>query len=91
MSGIVVGVGVGVGTDVCTASGVAFGTGIATPLFHTSFLPLLVHVYFFPEYVEVAPSFVQVAPAFTTAIAFNGRLKTAIAINVVRIFLTVKE
>jgi hypothetical protein len=48
-----VGVGVGVGVTDCVGLGVGVTTGtgfaIATPLFHTNFLPLLMHVYFLPE------------------------------------------
>jgi len=51
--------------------GVTAGTGfaIATPLFHTSFFPLLTHVYFLPAEVEVPPSFEHVAPDLTAALA----------------------
>ena len=90
-TGVCIALGVGVGTGVCIALGVAFDLGTATPLFQTNLFTDLIHVYFLPEYVEVAPSFVQVAPAFTTAIALNGRLKIVTAINVVSAFFTVKE
>ncbi len=63
--GVTTGVGVGVGVGV----NVGIGFAIATPLFHTSFLPLFTHVYFLPAEVEVAPSFEHVAPAFTAALA----------------------
>jgi hypothetical protein len=58
-------VGVGVGV----ADGVAAGVGLTTttPLFHTSFLPLLIQVYFFPDTVEVEPSFEHADPALTAA------------------------
>jgi hypothetical protein len=52
--GVTVGVGVGVGEGdgVGVGVGVGVGEGIgfttATPLFHKSFLPLLIHVYFLP-------------------------------------------
>jgi hypothetical protein len=46
-----------------------FGFVTITPLFHTSFFPLLTHVYFLPEDIKVAPSFEQVAPDFTAALA----------------------
>lgn len=59
----------GEAAGVCVAVDVGFGTAIATPLFHTSFLPLFTHVYFLPAEVEVAPSFEHVAPAFTAALA----------------------
>ena len=74
-----VGVGVGVGEGV----GVTAGTGFATaaPLFQTSFLPLLMQVYFLPLAVAVAPAFLQVSPAFTAAIAFIGTRNSARAIN----------
>ena len=65
--GVVVGVGVGVGLGEGVGDAVGFGGATVTPLFQTSFLLLLMQVYFFPAYVEVAPSFVQELPAFTTA------------------------
>jgi hypothetical protein len=40
---------------------------IATPLFHTSFLPDFTHVNFLPEAVAVAPALVHLAPALTAA------------------------
>ncbi len=43
-----VGVGVAIEVGVTLAVGEGVGFGIATPLFHTSFLPLLMHVYFLP-------------------------------------------
>ena len=67
------GVGVGVGVVVAEGVGVAvgellgFGAATRTPLFHTSFFPLLMQVYFFPETVDVEPSFEHVAPALTAA------------------------
>ena len=75
-----VGVGVGVGVAEGVAEGVTGGVGVGvvgtvgfgatkTPLFHTSFLPFLTHVYFLPAEVEVAPSFEQLAPGFTAALA----------------------
>ena len=63
--GVAVGVGVGVGVGVAVATGVGLTT--TTPLFHTSFFPLLIQVYFFPETVDVEPSFEHVAPALTAA------------------------
>ena len=68
-----VGVGVGVGVGVAEGIGVAlgellgFGAATATPLSQTSFLPLLIQVYFFPDTVEVEPSFEHADPAFTAA------------------------
>ncbi len=49
--------------------GVGFGaaTLIATPLFHTSFVPDLMHVNFLPDAVAVDPALVHLAPAFTAA------------------------
>ena len=61
--GVTVGVGVGVGVTV----GVGVGFDIATPLFHTNFFPLFIHVYFLPLYVEVAPAFEHFVPGFTAA------------------------
>ena len=65
-SGVFVGVGVGVAEGVGVAVGVAEGTGAgtATPLFHTSFLPLFTQVYFFPDAVIVCPAVLQALPAF---------------------------
>ena len=76
-SGVGEGVGVGVGVGVTAGTGFA----IATPLFQTSFLPLLMQVYFLPLAVAVAPAFLQVSPAFTAAIAFMGTRNSARAIN----------
>lgn len=78
--GATVGVGVGVTSGVGDAEGVGEDFGldaIATPLFHANFLPLLIHVYFLPAAVEVAPSFEQEAPALTAADAFIGIRKIA--------------
>jgi hypothetical protein len=81
--GVEVTSGVGEGAGVGVEVGVAAGTGfaIATPLFHTNFLPLLMQVYFFPFAVEVVPTFLHVSPAFTAAIAFIGTRISARAIN----------
>jgi len=74
-TGTTVGVGVGVGVGDAEGDGsgvgVTVGTGLmtVTPLFQTNFLPLLIHVYFLPADVEVAPTFEQVAPAFIEALA----------------------
>ena len=65
-----VGVGVGVGVEVTVAVGDGVGLGaalIATPLFHTSFVPDLIQVNFLPPAVAVAPALVHLAPAFTAA------------------------
>jgi hypothetical protein len=40
---------------------------IATPLFHTSFLPLLTQVNFFPLTTFVAPALVHFVPAIEAA------------------------
>jgi hypothetical protein len=40
---------------------------ILTPLFQINFLPLLMHVYFLPALVEVAPAFEHLDPALTAA------------------------
>ena len=55
------GVGIGVGV------GVGVGFLIATPLFHTSFVPDFMQVNFLPEAVAVAPTFVHLAPALGVA------------------------
>jgi TctA family transporter len=72
--GVGVGVGVTVGVGVGITSGVGEGVGVGlttgttfTPLFHTSFFPDLMQVYFTPLYVEVIPALVQLCPAFTAA------------------------
>jgi hypothetical protein len=81
--GITVGVGEGVGVGVGEGVGVGVGVGVglttATPLFHTSFLPLLIHVYFLPLTVEVIPAFLHVAPALTAATALSGKANKVIA------------
>ena len=76
--------GVGVAVDV------GFGTAIATPLFHMSFLPFLMQVYFLPAMVEVAPSLLHTEPDFTAAVAFSGKRKTAAVNNAARTFLIQK-
>jgi hypothetical protein len=69
--GVIVEVGVGVGDDCAAGEVVGNGLGaaalIATPLFHTSFVPDLMQVYFIPDAVAVAPAFVHLAPAFGAA------------------------
>jgi hypothetical protein len=72
--GSTVTVGVGAfGSTVTVGVGVGFAAGFAaatvTPLFQTSFFPLLIQVYFFPAEVEVAPSLEHVVPALTAALA----------------------
>jgi hypothetical protein len=59
-------VGVGDGVGVAEGVGVAKGIEVATftPLFHTSFLPDLIHLYLIPETVVAELSLVQGAPAF---------------------------
>jgi hypothetical protein len=44
-----------------------FGVATFTPLSHTNFLPLFIHVYLTPLTVEVTPALLQVAPAFVAA------------------------
>ena len=61
--GVTVGVGVGSGERAGVAVTTGVGFAIATPLFHTSFVPDLTHVYFLPATVEVAPALVHLAPA----------------------------
>ena len=82
--------GVGVGEDAGVGAGVVctgVGFGSATPLFHRSFLPLLMQVYFFPLAVAVIPIFLHVSPAFTAAVAFIGAINNETEIIVNRIFL----
>ena len=63
--------GFGVGVDVADAVGDGVGIGaatlIATPLFHTSFVPDLIQVNFFPPAVAVDPAWVHFAPALGVA------------------------
>jgi hypothetical protein len=68
--GVCVGVGVGVGVGVATGAGFF----IATPLFQTSFVPVLTQVYFFPDAVAVDPAFVHLVPALGAA-ALSGVAK----------------
>ena len=94
--GVGVGVGVGVPPTAPTGSPIAvgvgegltdgFGAGIETPLFQMSFLPLFMHVYFLPAYVEVCPALLQLAPALIAAVAFSGATRANIRVSVSRIF-----
>ena len=63
------GVGVGVGSNgLNTGLGDGFGAAlIVTPLFHTSFVPDLTQVNFFPEAVAEVPTLVHLAPALGVA------------------------
>ena len=67
-SGVFVAVGVGVAEAVAVGVevgvGLATGTGSATPLFHTSFLPLFTHVYFMPPVLIDWPALAQMLPGF---------------------------
>jgi hypothetical protein len=71
--GVTVWVGDGIGVAEGDGIGVAEGVGSAdgadvvtlTPLFHTSFLPDLMHLYLIPETVVAALSLLQAAPALT--------------------------
>ena len=73
MLGVGVGVGTGVGvgdgsTGLKTGLGDGFGAALTTtPLFHTSFVPDLTQVNFFPPKVAVDPAFVHFAPALGVA------------------------
>jgi hypothetical protein len=60
---------VGVGVAVAAGDGVGFGAAIliATPLFHTSLVPDLIQVNFFPPEVAVDPTLVHFAPALGVA------------------------
>jgi hypothetical protein len=70
-AGVATGVGVGAGVgSTGLKTGLRFGFSAAlttTPLFQTSLLPDLTHVYFLPPVVEVAPAFVHLAPALAAA------------------------
>jgi hypothetical protein len=61
----------GIGEIVEVGEVVGFGVGVTTltPLLQTNFLPDLIHVYFFPETVEVKPNLEQVDPGFVIAYA----------------------
>ena len=90
--GVGVGVGVGVAVGVGVGVGVAVATGVGltttTPLFHTSFLPLLMQVYFFPETVDVEPSFEHADPALTAACATETtKVKESATARIRRAFL----
>ena len=63
--GVAVGVGVGVGSTGFTST---LGAALTvTPLFHTSFVPDLTQVNFFPAAVAVIPALVHLAPALGVA------------------------
>ena len=64
---LAVGVGVAIGVGITLAVGEGVGFGIATPLFHTSFLPLFTHVYFLAFDVAVAPTFEHLVPGVIAA------------------------
>jgi len=70
--GVTAGVGVGVAvgsTGLNTGFGLGFGAAFtATPLFHTSLVPDLTQVNFFPAAVAVVPALVHLAPALTAAL-----------------------
>jgi len=66
-----VGVGVGVGVGVTTGIGVV----AAGFTFQTSFLPLLLHVYFLPPKVDVCPAFLQTPPTLIAAVASIGAMR----------------
>ena len=74
------------------ASGVGEGFGaaalIATPLFHTSFVPDLTHVNFLPDAVAVDPALVHLAPAFTAA-KEGAEIKDKQSSSAIRILLRV--
>ena len=58
-----------VGADDVSAVGfeITFGATTFTPLPQTNFLPLLTHLYLYPETIVVAFNFGHVAPALTAA------------------------
>ena len=82
--GELVGVEVGVGW-----TGVGFGAAMITAFSHTSFLPFLMQVYFFPPDVAVNPTFLQLSPALTAAIAFNGAIRMEVATMIRSIFFMI--
>jgi len=79
--GVDVGVGVALGVGLALGVAVAAGAAclIATPLFHTNFLPDLTQVYLIPAEVLVCPSLEQEVPGFTAAVATgSSETKTSI-------------
>jgi hypothetical protein len=84
---IVVGGAVGVGVGATVGDGVGVGvaaTTTFTPLFHTSFLPLLTQVYLIPLTVEVEPAFVQGDPALTEAEA-SGEIAVNVSETIINV------
>jgi hypothetical protein len=79
-----VGVGVGIGV----AGG--FDIDMTTPLFQTSFLPLLMQVNLFPLAVAELPAFLQESPALTAALAFKGKANKLKARRTVSAFFMVE-
>jgi hypothetical protein len=59
--------GFGAAEALVVGAGDGFATAIATPLFHTNFLPLFTQVYVLPALTILTPAFVQELPAFTAA------------------------
>ena len=80
------GFGDGVAGGVTTGSGFGFVT--TTPLFQTSFFPLLTQVNFLPFTVAVLPAFLHGSPALTAAIALMGATRSDVTISAPRNFLT---
>jgi len=89
--GVATGVGVGVGsTGLKTGFGLGFGAALtATPLFHTSLVPDLTQVNFFPAAVAVVPALVHLVPALGVA-ASSGVVKVSkrATASTIRILLT---
>ncbi len=85
-SAVGVGVGVGSGNGVGVGGGVTIGAGffIATPLFHTSFVPDLMQVNFLPEAVAVDPTFEHLVPAFGVAACTGAARASNKAIAIAR-------
>jgi hypothetical protein len=90
--GVGVAVGVGVvpiapaGSPIAVGVGDGLGVGIRTPLFHTSFFPLLMQVYFLPMKVEVCPAFLHTPPALTAAVALKGIIRAKTRVSASRVF-----
>jgi len=82
--GCAAGLSFGSGLELGDGEGDALGEGftVTTPLLHTNFLPLLMHVYVLPEYVSFIPNFVQIAPVFGVA-AFTAPMETPTRIKVI--------
>ena len=89
-SGVGADVGLGIGDGVGVREGLGIAIEVFSPLLHTNFLPVLIHVYLYPPLTFVELILVQDVPAFIAAI--DGLTatpqKTRIAIAAERRLLT---